>query len=60
MITFALVVAATLAGVLYLGYERIRARRRERRRLDRVMRHAEMRYCTNRRVTAHAYDDRRG
>ncbi len=52
-----IIVLCMLAAGLYLGTERIRARQRERERLDRVMRNAALRHATNRRVTSRAYGD---
>jgi hypothetical protein len=52
-----IVLVCTLAAVAYLGGERILAKQRERRRFERVMRNAELRHATNRRVTTQAYED---
>ena len=58
MVAMVIVVICTLVAGAYLGGERIRAKQRERERLDRVMRNAAMRHATNRRVERQqSYED---
>jgi hypothetical protein len=57
MVAMVIVLLCTLVAGAYLGTERIRAKQRERERFARVMRNAEMRRATNRRVTNQAYED---
>jgi hypothetical protein len=57
MVAIVIVIVCTLAAAVYLCGERVRAKQRERERFERVMRNAEMRHATNRRVTTQAYED---
>lgn len=57
MIATLIVIICTLAAAAYLWGERIRSKQRERERFERVMRNAELRHATNRRVTSEAYQD---
>ena len=57
MVSMVIVVLCTFVAGAYLIGERIRAKQRERERLDRVMRNAALRHATNRRVTTQAYED---
>jgi hypothetical protein len=57
MVSMVIVIICMLAAGAYLCGERIRSKQRERERFDRVMRNAELRHATNRRVTTQAYED---
>ena len=57
MVAIVIVALCTLVAGAYLIGERIRAKQRERKRFNRVLRNAALRHATNRRVTTRAYED---